>query len=619
MGPVIAVSLAVVAGCGSSAPDQVGIQRVEGGRQVAVPVPWADIAAGVAGIEESTVWVGDREGTGFEIDLQGLEAQGAGGAWTAASATAAAVAALYSGDDPSHLDVSFTVTGPIDGPSAGALLTVAVLAALREDPLLPGVTMTGTVSPDGSVSAVGGVGLKLQAAAEAGYTTMLVPLGNAVLQVRGTDDTIATVDYGRAIGIDVQPVATIADAYRELTGQPLTAADDRPYVLPETVMAAGAATAVDLIQGTRALVDQLSPGSTAAAVVAEDLAAAQTALDSSEPSVAYGLAAEARFVAGREIASAEYADVVAREGMDAAVARLAEDIAAALGESEEALIDGSSVDGLGLEQTLSLPAALSWSTYALSALLGLQAAAPSIRTAEQLAAAITVLEEQRLSVEVFQPDALEVLRAMPSAPLQGETELASFLSAYTNFLVRAAQANEQYIVDVVLPSVPRASDGIDDVRSLIPILEQLDRQTRAIDLDPGAAPKEIVQSSMAMTHFVVSASFIAGTQSFAGQGFSLVSDAALEVDEAAVQVSFDSGLQTLEHFAADLSARGRDAGYPVWSSEWGAAAFASLSAQGRTGAGAVLGFNELWFDVISLQMMDAGIEALDSGPVDGRG
>ena len=127
------LSLAVVLPLGCSSPQPVAgaIEQIDGGFQITVPVLWADPASGASGVEPALVWAGDDAATDFRIDLRDLEAKGAGAAWQAASATAAAVGSLYSGLDPRDVDVSFTVTGPIDGPSAGAALTVGVLAALR--------------------------------------------------------------------------------------------------------------------------------------------------------------------------------------------------------------------------------------------------------------------------------------------------------------------------------------------------------------------------------------------------------------------------------------------------------------------------------------------------------
>ncbi|NLB54350.1 MAG: hypothetical protein GX811_01040, partial [Lentisphaerae bacterium] len=79
-------------------------------------------------------------------------------------------------DDP-LIDRRFIVTveGNVDGDSAGGLFTVAFLALLQGDKILPGVTMTGTITPDGSIGLVGGVKYKLEAAKKKGFSKVVIP------------------------------------------------------------------------------------------------------------------------------------------------------------------------------------------------------------------------------------------------------------------------------------------------------------------------------------------------------------------------------------------------------------------------------------------------------------
>ena len=599
-----------LAGCGSTTPERAGLQTIDGGRQITVPVLWSDPSRAIGGVEPAVVRVGDGSATNFSIDLRDLEAKGAGAAWTAASASAAAVGALYSGRDPSDIDVSFTVSGPIDGPSAGALLTVAILAALRDVPLLPGVTMTGTISPDGTISTVGGVGLKLASAAEAGYTTVLLPPGNTELTVGGTGESISAVEAGRQLGLDVRHVATVAQAYEQLTGQNFIAVSEDPYVLPPAVLAAAEKTAQDLVNEVTALSDQMPADAQQRSVIESDLAAARGDLEAGDPASAYARATTALFAVGRAITVDKYQELLRNQGLDAAKANLADDIVVALAAAESAIARGSDVSGLGMESALSTPTALAWSAYTRAALRALLVAVPDVSDEDQLLAAVTVLSEQSLSVEYLQQDALDVVRSMPSRALPSEQQLADFLSGYTNFLVRGAQANAQYITDVVLPSVPAASVGIDDVRSLSPIIGQLAQETATIDVATEGIREEIAQAASAITDFVTTTAFISATQGFGVDGFSMVTQAPTITDESAVRVAFDTSRQIVADSANLVSAQGLDAGYAVWSAEWGSSAFNELAREGRAGTGAVLAFNELWFDVINLQMIYASVGTL---------
>lgn len=64
----------------------------------------------------------------------------------------------------------------VGGPSAGAPMTVCTLALLLNKTLDPGVIMTGTINPDGSVGPVGGIDDKARSLSA--YDTFLVPDGS---------------------------------------------------------------------------------------------------------------------------------------------------------------------------------------------------------------------------------------------------------------------------------------------------------------------------------------------------------------------------------------------------------------------------------------------------------
>lgn len=612
---IAAVAALAPIGCSSPQPKGGALERVDSGTRITVPVLWADPTAGLSGVEPALVWVGDDADTDFRIELQDLQAEGAGAAWQAASATAAAVGALYSGRDPRDLDVWFSVTGPIDGPSAGALLTVAILAALRDAPLREGMTLTGAVSPDGTISAVGGVGLKLRAASDAGLSIVLLPRGNTTLTVGGSGESISAVDAGRQLGIEVRHVGTVAEAFMELTGQPFITVTDNPYVLPDPVLVAGERTARDLVAEAAVLAEQVPSTAPERALISEELAAARADLADGLAASAYARATNALLVSGRMLTEDGYRALMRSQGIEAARERLAQEVAEAVSEADATLAAGADADGLGMEAALSLPPALAWSAYARAALRALASAVPALGSEQQVLAGAAVLSEQRLSVEYLQSDALEVVRAMPSRPLPSDRWLQYYLSGYTNVLVTGAQANARYIADVVMTSVPQASVGSDDVRSLAPILAELARETSAIDVAPEDVHAELVQSAVAITDFVATTAFISATQGFGLDGFNMVTEAPTITDVDAVRESFDTSHAIVSALAALVSEQGSDAGYATWSAEWGSAAFETLVREGRAGAGSVLAFNELWFDALNLQMIYASAESLRENPV----
>jgi len=71
----------------------------------------------------------------------------------------------------------------VDGPSAGAAITVAVISAIRGEPLNASVYMTGTINPDGSIGWVGGILEKALAAARGGGKLFIIPKGQRLAPV----------------------------------------------------------------------------------------------------------------------------------------------------------------------------------------------------------------------------------------------------------------------------------------------------------------------------------------------------------------------------------------------------------------------------------------------------
>lgn len=94
---------------------------------------------------------------------------------------AASVIRKLTGEDLNSYDLHVNVVGggQIDGPSAGVAITLAVLSAIQNKPLRQDVAVTGEVSIQGKVKAVGGVFEKIYGAKQAGIKKVLVPEENA--------------------------------------------------------------------------------------------------------------------------------------------------------------------------------------------------------------------------------------------------------------------------------------------------------------------------------------------------------------------------------------------------------------------------------------------------------
>jgi len=99
--------------------------------------------------------------------------------------TAASVAQNFTGKSLADRDVIYSIeeieAKLVGGPSAGAALTLATIAAIEEKQVKEEVAITGTILPDGSIGQIGGLVEKAGAVAEQGKTLFLVPEGQGTL------------------------------------------------------------------------------------------------------------------------------------------------------------------------------------------------------------------------------------------------------------------------------------------------------------------------------------------------------------------------------------------------------------------------------------------------------
>jgi uncharacterized protein len=138
---------------------------------------------------------------------------------------AARVAAATLGVDWDDYDylVSFrSDSAVIGGPSAGAVMTLALATALHNlvaaEPwtLDAGVAATGTINPDGTVGPVGGIPAKAEGAKAAGIRHFLYPAGLdvATTQVAGRTVAVDLEAHCEALELECSPAASLVDLLR---------------------------------------------------------------------------------------------------------------------------------------------------------------------------------------------------------------------------------------------------------------------------------------------------------------------------------------------------------------------------------------------------------------------
>lgn len=97
------------------------------------------------------------------------------------------------------IHVNIVGGGKIDGPSAGAAITVCIISALLDKPLRQDIAITGEISLRGKIKPVGGIFEKVYGARRKGISTVIVPKDNEKEVPVGLED------------IEVKSVSTIEE------------------------------------------------------------------------------------------------------------------------------------------------------------------------------------------------------------------------------------------------------------------------------------------------------------------------------------------------------------------------------------------------------------------------
>jgi len=152
-----------------------------------------------------------------------------------AANTAVFVAENKTGRQMSSSDIIFSITASnetpgVDGPSAGALMTLLTISAIDNNTKLNNsITLTGTIDDEGNIGQIGGVLEKAKAAKVGGKTLFLIPRENNQLVtykyverklggfnvIEKQSEVVDAKEYiEKEVGINIEYVDTIDDVLK---------------------------------------------------------------------------------------------------------------------------------------------------------------------------------------------------------------------------------------------------------------------------------------------------------------------------------------------------------------------------------------------------------------------
>lgn len=105
-----------------------------------------------------------------------------------------------------------SATSMTDGMSASAAVAVAIMAAHRGGVLRSDMALSCQITPDGRLDVVGGLPVKIEAAANAQYRAILVPRDQVL-----TPDWISSTDVASRRRVQLIQVGTLDEAYQAMT------------------------------------------------------------------------------------------------------------------------------------------------------------------------------------------------------------------------------------------------------------------------------------------------------------------------------------------------------------------------------------------------------------------
>lgn len=561
--------------------------------------------AGTTPVEIQAAYAGSGP---FAVESTGSADAPADAQWDAAVRTGATTAILTLGLDPRGRTLRYQVPESIGGPSAGALLAVASMAALRELPVDGDATLTGTIYPDGSIGEVTGIPDKMRAARDAGLTTFAYPAGVTSSLDTATGRQRDVAAYADELGLNAVAVSSVAQALPLFIGDTSAPAEASPPPVAEGL--------VELVsEATAACLARLTdPGPEVAPAVVgspqertDIVTAVESAVATATRQLAAGSAFEALATAtlaersiARWNAAQEAAATAGALGIEVATSRALAEIADAIATTERTRDDAAAVPTTSAEQLVALPDALGWATDALATLrVTADMLTAGVADAEELAGHAADVAQVGYDVKYYLPLSVAAVQVTPGAPVRDASASTAVLAAFTDLLIEAGEANVRYFR--ALAQAVGADEDLPDAALTTALGEALasDAPTRS-DLTGSALTK---RASTAVSYWVQSTALVANAGTVTAGPRSPDDDARRRIDDtAAFERRLALAVEGNTSASRVVAAEGYNPSYLVWGTRWGAALAADPATTDST---RLEGLVYLWYTSVTGRMLRA--------------
>lgn len=550
-----------------------------------------------------------RLAEGVGIDVAGISASGAGEVWTASAWTAAVLSLLFYGGVPDGIELAIEVADTIDGPSAGGLITTAALADLIGAELQPGVSMTGTIYPNGAIGPVGGIPEKLRAARDAGLITVAVPDVKRRAVDPRTNEEVDVAELADELGIEVIFVKSLHEARAVLFSEdPLSHDNSEDVPVPSTdIESSFSEKAADLAGRLADLsvsdAPQSNRGATAeslrSVLDAERAAFKPGAPDTDRdllPSYFTAAAVERRVLAWN--AATEVTDLAATQGIDDAITELRRRATATSAAARQVALDVASTPVDSIEQLMAVVDVTEWATDAIEVAeavhyrLGISSAASPM--ALGVFAGELATQDYHLTFTI--DDVLSAALSFGATPLRGET--LGELRVFTAVLEAAVDANTAVLR-------LKATGGAQTLDT--DVLDAFEASDKVIAEVAEEAASEQARTIIVLADKIsryVATSKLLNLERTASSTDGLLRGLSL-VDPDLFDAQIDLAVETSDMAARTVSDRGGDPGYFLWETQWAKALADGDNAGILDDNDRVAALSRLWFANINERILVA--------------